>query len=789
MKPAVALSDPQPAGAWALVVIPLFGVLLTITLWTAVLVGLAAGERNALQSELRDTGSYVNGFEQHVQRILREYDRTLRLLKLETERNGKPNPGRLRELGLTKGDETMGFSVTDRAGSVIASDLPISEPLSLGDRGYFERHAKRDSGVMDISHPVVGRIVGKPIVVLSRRLNGPAGEFAGIAMITASPSVFTDYYSDATLGASGIVGVLGLDGAYRARRAGSELQGVSPAADPALLARALTEPSASFVGVSLHDNVERLTAYRRLSDYPIVVVAARSKAEALADFSDHRTAYLALAICGTLVMLPFFGAMTLIMRRLREGKKQLRSQRGFLEELLDNIPIGISVRKLAADGGGDYIVWNETNAVMYGVGKEAALGKPVAAVALPATAERVLNWDRALLASPAILEVVDAEKLPNGTTSHIRRVRAPIFGASDEVAYVVTISDDVTRRKAGEDELRLASKVFETTADGIVISDADDRVVTVNAAFTRLSGYSLDEMIGHPLRTSPFAPLDPEAYAKRMELLHATGCLTAEVRRKHKNGSDLFLWVTASVVRNEAGAINNFVRTFTDISELKSAHRQLEQLANHDPLTQLPNRRLFDDRLECAIGRARRTGATMALLYLDLDGFKTVNDDHGHEVGDQLLKEATMRISKCLRSSDSLCRFGGDEFTLIAENAMGTEHASVVGNRILAALSAPFVISERSFTIGVSIGVAVYPVDGSTARELIGHADDAMYQAKKLGGNRQMFYGKRCDDSGLDSERSATVPVQVRTESVGGARSRAASECRVDGPQLEPSDS
>jgi PAS domain S-box-containing protein len=211
----------------------------------------------------------------------------------------------------------------------------------------------------------------------------------------------------------------------------------------------------------------------------------------------------------------------------------------------------------------------------------------------------------------------------------------------------------------------LASKVFETTADGIVISDRDDRVIRVNSAFTKLTGYTQDEMQNHRVFDSPFTPLDREEAEKRMERLRVEGVVTAQIQRRHKDGSELHLWLTATFVLDGDGEIVNYVRVFSDISQIRNAQRRLEQLANFDSLTGLPNRRLFSDRIQQAILRAERSGCGIGLLFLDLDGFKHINDSCGHDVGDQLLSVVARRLTACVRSSDSLCRLGGDEFTVI----------------------------------------------------------------------------------------------------------------------------
>ncbi len=530
--------------------------------------------------------------------------------------------------------------------------------------------------------------------------------------------------------------IYGLDGFYRARRAGSVVGNGPGEANHELIARVSETPVGVFQRQSPYDGIERMGTYRRLPDYPLIVVAGQSIDEALQQFRQHRRNYFALAIGGTVVMLPFFGISTLLTFRLQRRTGQLHRQRRFLQALLDNLPLGISLRKYNPAGTGKYLVWNDANAIMFGVSRADALGKPVGKVAPQATAARVLEWDREMAANPGVQEVVDTFTHSDGTAHLMHGLRTPLFNAANAVEYIVTVSQDITRARAAEAELRLASTVFETTADGIVISDGDDRVIMVNSAFTRLSGFTLEEMIHLPLQESPFGPLDPTETTARMAHLHREGYVTTEVRRKHKEGHELHLWITATIVRSEEGKILNYLRVFTDISPLKDTQRKLEHLAHIDALTGLPNRRLFADRIERALHRARRSDLAFGLLFLDLDGFKYVNDTYGHDIGDQLLRQAAVRLSRCVRTSDSLCRHGGDEFTIILEDAFRPEHAVTVAQRILQAFETPFVIDGKSMLVGTSIGIALFPTDGTDGAALIKLADGAMYSAKNAGGNR-----------------------------------------------------
>ena len=228
-----------------------------------------------------------------------------------------------------------------------------------------------------------------------------------------------------------------------------------------------------------------------------------------------------------------------------------------------------------------------------------------------------------------------------------------------------------------------------------------------------------------------------------MERQLRDGFVTAEVPRIRKDGTPLSLWVTASCVHNADGTIRNFVRVFTDISLLKETQRKLEQLASFDTLTGLPNRRLLHDRLEQTLRRTQRSNDGMAVMFIDLDGFKNVNDTYGHAVGDLLLREVASRLQKCIRSSDSVGRLGGDEFGIVLEGARLPAEAAQIGERIVAAMAEPIVVEGHRLTVAASIGIAIYPDDGTDAATLLRNADAAMYAAKQAGRNRFRFFSRR----------------------------------------------
>jgi diguanylate cyclase (GGDEF)-like protein/PAS domain S-box-containing protein len=722
---------------WAL---PAFGLVLIAALWTATWLQLQSTERTLLDQKVRDTEKEAASFERYMHQAIKNVDQTARLVKHEFEQQGSLDLPRLIREGLVDSSGLVVLNIADASGNIIARSQPSSQ-FNISDREYFRLHAERDTGLLDISKPVVGRGSGLSIILLSRRMNHPDRSFAGIVSLAVTPDYFTAYDQDADLGKQGTLGLLGLDGTFRARYVAGAATSAPDSGGSQLVMRAQTNPIGHYEERN-DDGILRIVAYRKLADYPFIVTAAQSTNEALEDFHQHRNNYLSIAAVVTLVILIFFAVVTLLAVRLQRHRRELKVQRRFLKTLVDNVPSGITVRSMLPGTFGQYVLCNESNRLIFGTGPKEALGNTVRDVMAAPYAAQIMEFDRQLLASPMVQDIVQVRDLPGAKPRILHLVRAPIFGAEGRVDYIMTSATDITQERARMDELELASKVVETTADAIVISDADDRVVMVNAAFTKLTGYDAQEIVGRILAESPFRPLDVAESAARMERQLRDGFVTAEVSRFRKDGTPLSLWVTASSVRNADGTLRNNVRVFTDISLLKETQHKLEQLASFDSLTGVPNRRLLHDRLEQATYRAKRNKKEMAVMFIDLDEFKKVNDTLGHDIGDLLLQQVALRLQKCIRLSDSIGRLGGDEFAIILEDTQQPADATIVGERILAAFASPFVLDGHSVTATASIGIAIYPEDGMEPAELLKNADVAMYRAKQAGCKQFKFFSE-----------------------------------------------
>ena len=313
------------------------------------------------------------------------------------------------------------------------------------------------------------------------------------------------------------------------------------------------------------------------------------------------------------------------------------------------------------------------------------------------------------------------------------------YGSAGEVRRVVGILHDVTQRHQDAEALRQSSVVFQATADAIVISDVERRVVAVNGAFSRFTGYTEAEVIGRDLDT--LLHINPGTDDIATSLLAGTGFWHGEVRCYRKNGEAFPAWESVSTVRNGAGSVTHFVMAFSDVTAIYDAQQQLHHLAHHDPLTGLPNRLLFHDRLKTAIDLAQRNKRRCLLLYLDLDGFKTINDTLGHAIGDELLRTVAGRVTSVLRSSDTVARLGGDEFVILA-GSTNTDYAAQLAEKILEKLRLPVTVANQTLNISGSLGIAFFPDNGDDSHELVRAADMAMYTAKAAGRNRYHFYSE-----------------------------------------------
>ncbi len=315
----------------------------------------------------------------------------------------------------------------------------------------------------------------------------------------------------------------------------------------------------------------------------------------------------------------------------------------------------------------------------------------------------------------------------------------PINDEQGSVRAVCSQMVNVTQRRELDEQKQLTSKFFDAANEGIIITDAQQTIVKVNPAFTKVTGYEAAEVIGLTPKVLSSGKQDAKFFEAMWQSINTRGWWQGELWNRHKNGNQYLEWLTINTVRDESGAVTNYIAIFSDITLIKASQQKLEYMVAHDELTELPNRNELKSRMEQTFARAKRHSQKFALMFIDLDNFKNVNDSLGHDYGDLLLKQAAERLTACVREEDTVARVGGDEFNVLLEDISDAQIANSA-QRILAAISKPYLIKDQQVFISTSIGIAVYPNDGEDIDVLTKNADSAMYQAKGNGRNNYQFF-------------------------------------------------
>ena len=301
------------------------------------------------------------------------------------------------------------------------------------------------------------------------------------------------------------------------------------------------------------------------------------------------------------------------------------------------------------------------------------------------------------------------------------------------------VEHELNLQRVVNERLRLAAEVFENSQEGIMITDSENRIVSVNRAFSEVTGYEQGEVIGQSPMNFASTRQDSTFYSRMWDTIQKAGHWRGELWNCRKGGEVVPYFYSISSVKDKGGTPINYVAIFSDISERKESEKRIEQLAHFDQLTGLPNRVLLQDHFRIALSMAHRNNEKLSVLFFDLDHFKKINDSLGHSIGDQLLKDVSRRIMTIVREEDTVSRLGGDEFIVILPRT-DADGAAIVAEKLIKVISAPYQIQAQELLTTLSVGIAVYPDDGTDMEELSKSADIAMYQAKQNGRNRACFF-------------------------------------------------
>lgn len=419
----------------------------------------------------------------------------------------------------------------------------------------------------------------------------------------------------------------------------------------------------------------------------------------------------------------------------RQQQDELRRKQQQLEGLIENAPAVVYLK----DPTGRYTMVNRRYAELLGVEPDDILGKTDFELHPEPVAQLLVENDSKVMLSGESARF--EETLQQGESVLVyESIKFPLFDKQHQPYALCGISADITERKRNENNLQLFKKVVESANEAVVITDLDGLITHINPAYEAITGYSEAEVIGNTPGLVRSDRHDAEFYQKMWHSIHSEGHWEGEIWDRRRNGELFPKWLSINTVYDANGEPVNHVGIFTDITEKKQTEERLLNLAYYDPLTQLPNRSLFQERLEHDIAACRRHGKKLAVLFIDLDRFKYINDTFGHIAGDQLLATMAERVKAEIRESDTVARLGGDEFTVILSEIHSAGDASSVADGIVDALYRPFAIQENEIRVGGSVGIAIFPDDGEDYDALSKKADMAMYQAKSHGRNNYQFF-------------------------------------------------
>lgn len=432
---------------------------------------------------------------------------------------------------------------------------------------------------------------------------------------------------------------------------------------------------------------------------------------------------------------------------LTSTNAQLEATANLLQQIIGSLP----ARVFWKDRNSRYLGCNKLFAHDAGFSHpEELIGKSDSELPWKDQAKLYRADDRAVMTTGvAKLDYEEPQTTPDGDIIWLSTSKVPLHNSQHEIIGILGIYTDITARKQAELKLRLAASVFEHAGEGIIITNPQGEILDVNQSFCRITGYAHDDVLGRNPRLLSSGRHDKVFYKELWEAITERGYWHGEIVNRRKTGEEFTSMNTISVVRDSEGKILHYLSLMTDITTEKEHQRQLEHIAHYDVLTGLPNRALLADRLHQAMAQAHRRQEKLAVAYLDLDGFKVINDSHGHDVGDLVLKTVATRMKQAVREDDTLARLGGDEFVAVLINLTGPKASNHLLLRLLKAAEEPVRIGELQLQVSTSIGVTFYPqADEIEADQLLRQSDQAMYQAKLAGKNRYHLF---------DAEQDRTV--------------------------------
>jgi len=437
----------------------------------------------------------------------------------------------------------------------------------------------------------------------------------------------------------------------------------------------------------------------------------------------------------------FLAVLVIFLIFLLKRKNLVEEQRAVLSQIVEQSPVSIET----ANTKGDITYVNQQFIDSTGFSAAEVIGRKASILKSGYHNVELYDdlWATITSGKHWVGELYNQSK--NGDTFWERANIYPLKNIKNEISSYVAIKEDITQLKEDEKQLRLASTVFQTATEAVMVTDAENLIVAVNQAFTLITGYEESDVLGKDPELLSSGHHVDGFYENMNRELETTGKWQGEICNRRKNGEVYYEWLSITVIKDKLGLLESYVALFSDISKRKKAEDKIYHQANYDSLTGLANRNLFIDRFEQSLALAKREQKMLAILFIDLDGFKNINDTFGHSKGDMLLKNTAKRLMSVVRTTDTVARLSGDEFAIMLCSDNDVYSNEKVATKVLEKLATPFQLEEKEAHVTASIGIAIFPDDGQSPEALLGKADSAMYKAKEKGKNNIQFFTKEMD--------------------------------------------
>ncbi len=652
------------------------------------------------------------------------------------------------------------FLVLDAQGQRVLTtlsgpDVPVG---AFAGADYFVAHVSGADRELVFGAVQWGGVPGQWLLPVSLAVRGPAGELRGVLVAMVQASHFQSFYDSIDHQGEGFTTLFSSSGvAVVTSPYADAVVGRNWSQSPLFQQHLPQWPTGTVQQRVVRDNVERIYSYRALNDYPVVVSYGLALDGILADWRTAAWRDGLLGLAGMVLLGLAAARLARTERRRLMAEKTLAESEASYRSLIDFSPVGIAVQKAGR------IVYANPAAV-------SILGAQSAQQLLGRRLLRFVHRDVRRLTHTRMREALAlGRKLEvrivciDGSAIDVE-VQATMIPFEREQAVRVSIQD-ITQRKRVEANLRIAATAFESQ-EGVVVTDTKNVILRVNNAFTQMTGYSAEEAVGRTPRLLHSGRQDASFYEAMWKVIQETGSWQGELWNRRKNGEEYPEHLSITAVRDGQGTLTHYVATMIDITLRRAAADEIERLAFFDPLTRLPNRRLLMDRLRQALAGCTRHNRHGALLFLDLDHFKTLNDTLGHDLGDALLRQVAQRLGRVVREGDTVARLGGDEFVVLLEDLdegarEAAEQTQAIGEKILAALNLPYQLDDTHQNHSTaSVGAVLFSEQQQSFDDLLRQTDLAMYAAKAAGRNTIRFFDPQMQ---ADISERAALEVDLRT--------------------------